>query len=172
MSKEVTGKKFGTRYLESYKRLIVAEIESEENAVSLVCSRHGLSRTAVGQWLNKYGSSAYFASKLKRRSPAQKNTIIREILSGRSTISEVQLKYNIECRDTITWWIREYKKSQQELTAETMGDAGAAEQDLQPSDLQKELEMARLKIRALEIMVDIASDQFKVDIRKKFGAKQ
>ena len=53
-----------------------------------------------------------------------------------------------------------------------MEDAGAGEQGVQPSDLQKELEMARLKIRALEIMVDIASDQFKVDIRKKFGAKQ
>jgi len=172
MSKEVTGKKFGRLYLESYKKAIVAEIESEGNAVSLICSRHGLSRTAVGQWLNKYGSSQYFASKQKRRSPAEKNKIIREILSSRSTISEVQLKYNIECRDTITLWIREYKKSEQELTAEIMEDAGAGEQGVQPSDLQKELEMARLKIRALEIMVDIASGQFKVDIRKKFGAKQ
>ena len=34
------------------------------------------------------------------------------------------------------------------------------------------LSQAQLKIRALEIMLDIASAEFKVNIRKKYGAKQ
>ena len=163
-----TEKKYGRNYLESYKRSVVAEIEAGNYPIKMFCEREGLALGTVGKWLESYGRK----DKRQRRSPAEKSTIIREILSGRSTISEVQLKYNIECRDTITLWIREYKKSEQELTAEIMEDAGAGEQGVQPSDLQKELEMARLKIRALEIMVDIASGQFKVDIRKKFGAKQ
>lgn len=171
MSKEINGKKYGRLYLESYKKTVVAEVELEGGAVSLVSERHGLNRTRVQVWMRKYGSADYLASRQKRRSPAEKNKIIREILSGRSTISEVQLKYNIDCRDTITWWIREYKKAEQELSDLDETDP-VPQRDLQLIEMQKELELARLKIRALEIVVDIASDQFKVDIRKKFGARQ
>lgn len=171
MSKEIKGKKFGRLYLESYKKSIVAEVEREGGAISLICERHGLNLSRVRAWVIKYGSADYLAGRKKRRSPAEKNKIIREILSGRSTISEVQLKYSIDCRDTITWWIREYKKAEQELSSLAETDP-VPQKDLQLIEMQKELEMARLKIRALEIVVDIASDQFKVDIRKKFGAKQ
>jgi len=38
--------------------------------------------------------------------------------------------------------------------------------------LQKALEMANLKIKALDTMIDIAEEQLKIDIRKKSGAKQ
>lgn len=171
MLKGIKEKKFGRLYLESYKKEVVGEIEREGNAVSLVCERHGLNPKAVQAWLNKYGSSKYFENKRKRRSPAERNKIVREVLSGRSTVSDVQLKYNIESRDTVTKWLREYKKAQQELSDLPATD-DVPQKDLQLSEMQKELEMARLKIRSLEVMVDIASDQFKVDIRKKFGAKQ
>uniref|UniRef100_UPI001A97A245 helix-turn-helix domain-containing protein n=1 Tax=Desertivirga arenae TaxID=2810309 RepID=UPI001A97A245 len=117
------------------------------------------------------GSSEYLANRQKRRSPSERNKIIREILSGRSTISEVQLKYGIDCRDTVTKWLREYKRDEQELSVPPPID-NIPQEDPQLIEMQKELEMARLKIRALEIVVDIASDQFKVDIIKKFGAKQ
>ena len=39
-------------------------------------------------------------------------------------------------------------------------------------DPQKELAEAKLKIAALETMIDIAEEQFKISIRKKPGAKQ
>jgi transposase len=171
MSKEIKGKKYGRLYLESYKKSIVAEIEREDGAISLVCERHGLTRSAVQHWLDKYASSSYFENRQKRRSPALKNKVIREILSGRSTINEVQLKYSIDCRNTITNWLKKYKKTEQELSGLAETDL-VPQKDMQLIEMQKELEMARLKIRALEIVVDIASDQFKVDIRKKFGAKQ
>lgn len=171
MSKEIKGKKFGRLYLESYKKSIVAEVEREGGAVSLVSERHGISRNRVQVWMGKYGSVDYLASRGKRRSPSEINKIVREIVSGRSTISEVQLKYQIDCRDTITLWIRKYKKAEQELCQDAKTPP-IPEKDLELREMQKELEMARLKIRALEIVVDIASDQFKVDIRKKFGAKQ
>ena len=38
--------------------------------------------------------------------------------------------------------------------------------------LQAQLEQARLKIQALETMIDIAQEKLGVDIRKKSGAKQ
>jgi hypothetical protein len=37
---------------------------------------------------------------------------------------------------------------------------------------KQELFEAKLKIKALETMIDIAEEQFKINIRKKFGAKQ
>lgn len=38
--------------------------------------------------------------------------------------------------------------------------------------LQKELEEARLKIAALNTLIDVAEEQLKINIRKKPGAKQ
>lgn len=165
-------KKYGRLYLESYKRAIVAEIEREGNGIKIVCERHGLPTSSVHRWISEYGSPDYLANRQHRRSLSEKNTIIREIISGRSTISEVQAKYQIDCRDTITLWIRQYKKAQQELADGAVKEPVSISQDVQVTELQKELELARLKIRALEVVVDIASEQFKVDIRKKFGAKQ
>jgi transposase len=171
MSKEEKEKRYGRFYLESYKKTIVAEIESEGHAIKMVCERHGLSSGTVNKWIESYGSSIYFEQKKKRRSPVEKNKIVREIISGRSTISDVQLKYNLDCRETVLSWLRAYRKAEHEIS--DLPDSGAVtEEKLQLTEMQKELEMTRLKIRALEVMVDIASDQFKVDIRKKFGAKQ
>jgi transposase len=38
--------------------------------------------------------------------------------------------------------------------------------------LQKALEEAQMKIRALNTLIDVAEDQFKIAIRKKPGARQ
>jgi transposase len=38
--------------------------------------------------------------------------------------------------------------------------------------LQKALEEAELKIKALNTLIDVAEEQLKIDIRKKSGAKQ
>jgi hypothetical protein len=38
--------------------------------------------------------------------------------------------------------------------------------------LQKQVEMLKLKVEALETMIDIAEKQLKIDIRKKSGTKQ
>ena len=38
--------------------------------------------------------------------------------------------------------------------------------------LEKALQEAELKIKALNTLIDVAEDQLKIDIRKKSGAKQ
>lgn len=171
MSKQINENKYGKLYLASYKLAIVAEVEREGELLKMVCERHGLDQSRVRAWMNKYGSSEYLGSRPKRHSLSEKNTIVREVLSGRLTAREAQLKYQVGCPETVYLWLRQYKKSQQSLTevsSAAVTDTGSE----MHNEMQKELEMARLKIRALEVMVDIASDQFKVDIRKKFGAKQ
>ncbi len=50
---------------------------------------------------------------------------------------------------------------------EQPGDEAAEKQAL-----KKALEEAQLKIRALNTLIDVAEDQFKIAIRKKPGARQ
>jgi transposase len=38
--------------------------------------------------------------------------------------------------------------------------------------MQKELAQAKLQIKALDTLIDIAEEQLKIDIRKKSGARQ
>lgn len=171
MSKEVKGKKFGRLYLESFKQEVVAEAEREGN-LTLVCARHGISYHAMQDWLQEYGSDSYHQNKRKRRSLSEREGIAREIVSGHISIEEAMLKYNAMDRDTVTMWIRDYKRRQQELVDLLPATIRSAETESLPCDVPTaDLKLAELKIRALEMMLDIASKEFGVDIRKKFGAK-
>jgi transposase len=44
--------------------------------------------------------------------------------------------------------------------------------DTETDALKKALEDARMKISALNTLIDVAEDQFKISIRKKAGARQ
>jgi transposase-like protein len=171
MSKEVKGKKFGRLYLESFKQAVAAEAEREGN-LALVCERHGISTKAIQDWMKIYGSISYHENKTKRRSLSEREGIAREIVSGHISISDAVLKYNVASRDTVTVWIRKYKLRQQDLLELLPAEQGSSEPDaLLVNASRADLKLADLKIRALEMMLDIASKEFGVDIRKKFGAK-
>ncbi len=170
MSKEVKVKKFGRLYLECFKREVVAEVEREGN-MKLVCERHGISSNAVGNWVKIYRSDSY-PLRSRRRSLSERETIAREIVSGHLSIEEAMVKYGADKRDTVTLWVRDYKQRQDGLIDLLPVEITSSE----PVSLANEadspdLKLAVLKIRALEMMLDIASKEFKVDIRKKFGAK-
>lgn len=171
MSKEVEGKRFGRLYLESFKQEVVKEAEREGN-LALVCERHEISLNAIQDWMKLYGSPAYHEGKSRRRSLSEREGIAWEIVSGNLSIEEAMLKYNANDRDTVCLWIRQYKKRQQELLELLPQATVLAETESLPGSVSStDLKLAELKIRALEVMLDIASKEFKVDIRKKFGAK-
>ena len=44
--------------------------------------------------------------------------------------------------------------------------------DLDKEVLERALQEAELKIKALNTLIDVAEEQLKIDIRKKSGAKQ
>ena len=171
MSKEIKGKKYGRLYLPEYKKHVVGLIE-KEGSVIMICERLGISKTAVRKWIKEYASSEYLNSRSKRRDAIERRQIAREIVHGDLTIEEAQLKYNIGCRETPLAWLREYKKLNAPLIPEPAPLAVATKKVTALNVTAEELEYAQLKIRALETMLDIASKDFKVDIRKKYGAKQ
>jgi len=175
MSKEIKDQKYGRLYFPSFKKQLVAEVEQEDGTISIVADRHGVNYSVLSAWMKKYGSEAYKNSKRPRRALPERERIASEIILGKLTITEVQIKYDVPCRDTVTSWIREYKRSQKEFhlpNVEVSTWPNAIESNTEQELPNQALKVAQLKIRALEIMLDIASAEFKVNIRKKFGAKQ
>lgn len=165
----MAGKKFGRLYLESFKKQIVSEIEIE-GSIALTCERHDLNRRTAQLWIKRYGSASFHENKGERRNLSERNAIAREIVSGKLSIEEVQLKYSVDCRDTVTKWVREYKRDHDSLIGSLPPESVPAEMESLPGTASA-LKLSELKVRALEVMLDIASKEFKVDIRKKFGAK-
>jgi hypothetical protein len=64
------------------------------------------------------------------------------------------------------------KKEEAELVRSNLNDMPIDPLSYSQIELTKQLSEAKLKIKALETMIDIAEQQFKISIRKKSGAKQ
>jgi transposase len=67
---------------------------------------------------------------------------------------------------------QEKENSELEILMDTKANHVPQEEDEEKKALRKALEEAELKIKALNTLIDVAEDQFKIPIRKKPGAKQ
>jgi transposase-like protein len=118
-----------------------------------------------------YGSEIYHATKRVSFSSQQKRSITRAIQEGRMTKDEAHLIHEVG-KKTLNTWLREAMQEDKELVCFNHDDMAVKQINYSGTELQNELAEARLKIKALEIMIDIAEEQFKIAIRKKSGAKQ
>jgi transposase len=113
----------------------------------------------------KYGTS------LRRK-------ICEELLEGLVTVTEVSKRYNNKpSSTTIMRWVEQYQKEQeglvilQEMGIEKIKGQYHNQQEESPGEiasLRKELE---LQATVLETMIDVAEEEFKIEIRKKSGTK-
>jgi len=160
------------------KRLIlkvVREVESglprrEANRI------YGLGQSTLSGWMHDYGSSNYHQNmKRQHYSNLQKRTIVTAIEQGRMSVKEARAAYKIRTEKLIRKWLRQYKAENVELRVVT---GPAMEKKIKPIStaqteaLQKALEEAEMKIRALNTLIDVGEEQLKIDIRKKSGARQ
>ena len=134
---------------------------------------YGLARSTVSLWMQEYGSEGYKASRKGQLNNAQKRSMIRAIREGRMTMKEARLAYNRKSYTAILNILREDKENS-DLSGDMNAKANAADgqDDAEKKALKKALEEAELKIKALNTLIDVAEDQFKIPIRKKPGAKQ
>ncbi|RZM06832.1 MAG: hypothetical protein EOO88_52745 [Pedobacter sp.] len=110
-------------------------------------------------------------------SRAEKRWVVGEIQSGRMTMGTACELFELRSKNPyhlLRNWISRYG-SEIYLTLPVMTDK--EKQDYEAlrrrlSSLEKDLERAQMKNIALEIMIDIAEEKLKVDIRKKSGPKQ
>ena len=156
---------------------IVEDIEGGMRRREVV-KQYGMSRSTLCDWMREYGSPTYQANKPGHLSPVQKRSMIRAIEEGRMTIEEARIAYNISLISTIKQMLREAKRENDELTGvnkpvmDTQGDTPPTPEDPHKKALQRALEEAELKIKALNTLIDVAEEQFKIPIRKKPGARQ
>ena len=119
----------------------------------------------------KSGKKSIYPDELRKK-------VAEEYLTSSFSLTEVSVRFNLPNRGTVNGFVNWYKRNY-DLGAITIdskkGNVSLIQNDpigdLKKDELEKILQLARLKIESLETMIDIAEDQFKIDIRKKFGAK-
>ena len=165
-------KKTGKGYDPVAVQKIVEAIEGGM-ARSEMCLIYGLARSTISTWMRDYGSASYKASKQGHLNNAQKRSMIRAIREGRMTLQEAKLAYNIKSYSAILNLLRQNQENS-DLGEDMKPKNNAAnnQEDAEKKALQKVLEDAQLKIKALNTLIDVAEDQFKIPIRKKPGAKR
>ena len=106
---------------------------------------------------------------------ALKIAVARDYITGNLSFSQVAQKYDLPNREVARYFVRWYQEHHQlELSqsANSPASNGQISDSQQQTNVGKELSDARLKIAALEIMIQIAEQELGIDIRKKSGTKQ
>ena len=167
----------------SYDKSFILEIvKTIEWGVSRshITREHGIAKSVLSGWMRDFGSPAYHASKRGHLSQQEKRSIVRAIEEGGMTIYEARATYGVNSVVTITRWLKESKQENAELTASNLSVMANKKQNQQPdpdtqkalAEALKKLEEAELKVKALNTLIDVAEEQFKISIRKKAGARQ
>lgn len=115
---------------------------------------------------------------ITRYSEAFKQKVLQEIETGYLTPAEAVRKYGIGHCATINYWMKQLKRFhllRKVVRIEMPGE-------IRPSDIIKKLKaekqqlesalaQSQIKVIALETLIDTAQAHYKIDIKKKFGAK-
>jgi transposase-like protein len=151
------------------KEKIVEEIESERLSVQEAIVRYGVAGATLKRWVRTYGQGETIAGPLLRLTAMQQRQIIAEIETGNLTTLEALKKYKISESTFYNW----RKKYSNDIVGIKAADNMKKNEEYTPSVPEsKHLEELRLKIIALETMIDIAEKEFNIPIRKKCGSKQ
>jgi transposase-like protein len=103
-----------------------------------------------------------------------KRWLSREIEQGKLSCKEAKERFSLNSEKTIWGWIHQYGLGK-ELSLATMTPEEKQEKVLlekRIKELEKALGYAKLKNIAVETMIDVAEEQFRITIRKKAGPKQ
>jgi Transposase. len=107
--------------------------------------------------------------------------VVHEYMDTDVSYKELMQKYNIRGNNNINNWMRKFglkKPSEQQIALQrTMSkqiDKTVHERELEAEvqKLKQQLEHERLRILALNTLIDVAERDLKISIRKKAGAKQ
>ena len=145
---------------------------------SVIVYQYGVSRSTLCDWMRNHGSKDYQAKRSgSHLTEVEKRSIVRQIEQGLLTPHAAR-KANGLSGTTLNKWLKASVKENVELAAYDpieMKDKPVGQSDLPDPEkeaLKKALEDAQLKISALNTLIDVAEDQFKIKIRKKAGARQ
>ena len=158
------------------QRLIKEIVDSVENGTPrlVLKERYGFSDSVLCNWMRKYGSAAYHQSKPRVYKPSEKRSVLRAIASGMS-VGQAMISFGIVSATSIRSWMKAASKENDDLSlsnSDAMAKQVKTKESAEVRALKEALAFAELKNVALNTMIDIAEKQFKIDIRKKSGARQ
>lgn len=178
---EVSGRKRrGVGYDKRFIKEIVLAIENGLPRSEAV-KEHGMSRSTLSDWMREYGSPAYHSRKQGHLSLQQRRSVVRALEEGRMTVAEAKVAHNLSWTPTIRKWLRDFQREKEELEASNKTLMAKEVENRQPDpdpgkdtleEALKKLQESELKVKALNTLIDIAEEQFKISIRKKPGARQ
>jgi transposase-like protein len=103
-----------------------------------------------------------------------KESIIAEKLTTKISYRALGVKYNLKFQ-TLHQWVQDYQGKMRKRKSEKKIKPASVESLVQlPTDikkLQEELRKARLLNEILNEVINVAEEELKIPIRKKFGAK-
>lgn len=112
-----------------------------------------------------------------------KLSVVREVESGELGIKAAQRKYGIQGESTVRTWLIKHgsldweNKSHLTLAKSPEQKLLELEQKVrllekQKASIEKELEITNKKAIFFDMMIDIAEEEFKIPIRKKYSPEQ
>lgn len=109
-----------------------------------------------------------------------KRKIVTEVLSGTLTKEQARHVYGIKSKSAILEWMRIFAGLERRVPKDplpllrNMSEKQDSNSELKAriKQLEEELKLSQLKGRAYQIMVDIAKEEYGLDLKKKSGAKQ
>jgi transposase len=150
---------------------IVQEIESGQLTRKEAMEKYNVVGNAtLNSWLRQYCDNPEGVVR-KKYEKADQRLAAYKILTGESTVDEIARVMQIGS-NTVSGWVRKYRKDVQQKPPSTPKKTSQEQVTSLDKDQQKELAELRLKVAGLEMMIDIAEKDLKIDIRKKSGTKQ
>lgn len=113
---------------------------------------------------------------LKQYETSFRRWLVQEIESERMSWQEARSRFNLPFRFDTTYkdWQKKYSEeiivSLSLMTAEERINLKKLE--TRNKELEKQLELAQMRLTAVNTMIDIAEKEYKLEIRKKSGPKQ
>lgn len=103
-----------------------------------------------------------------------KLSVVSEVEKGNMTYKQAQKRYGIQGRSTVLTWLRKHGRLDWSIPSKHFHSMPKSKET--PAQkikrLEKELEDERIRVLALNTMIDIADQQYGTAIRKKFSPKQ
>lgn len=155
-------------YLVTEKKQIVTDILKGIYTIPETLERYKINDRTLDSWLITFGTEEALEFKRKIHDKSHRRIIASQVHSGLLSVNEAA-RQNKVSGSTIRGWLYQYQSSNNLAVENTQQPMSSPNTD---KDIEKQIETLRLKIISLETMIDLAEEQYNIDIRKKCGTKQ